>query len=478
MKSRQTDLTQGNLFRNLAILALPIMASNLVQTLYNLTDAFWLGKLGSGARDAVSAVGISFPLIFFLQSFSFGFVVSGNSLVARYKGARQPEMIHRVIGQYFIILIGFVFIFLTGSLLLLDHILTWLQTPAEIFQSTRSYLAIIIPAQAFMMIVISIQSFYQGVGDTVTPMKIQMISVGVNLLIDPLLIFGIAFFPRLEIVGAAWATLFARILAAVLALISLFRSHRELLPRLKDLLPDREMLSQILRISIPASIGQSVSTFGFIVLQGFVNTYGTLVISTHVLNNRIQSLFMMPAMGISNALSAVVGQNLGAGEINRVQESVKVAFKFAIGIMAVGGITVFFFGGLIYSFFISDPLVVRLGGQVMRITCFTSLTFGILFVFLGVFNGAGYTKATMMINISRLWLVRLPLVFLLSGLLLNVSFFQNDILQPILKLFAFPLRERPYFALWYSMLISNIFSALWAIYIYRKGKWKYARVIS
>ena len=476
MKSRQTDLTQGDLFKNLTRLALPIMASNLVQTLYNLTDAFWLGKLGDGAREAVSAVGISFPLIFFLQSFGFGFVVSGNTLVAQFKGARQPDKIHRVIGQYFLVLTGFSFIFLTGSLLLLNNILVWLQTPVEIMESTRNYLSIIIPAQVFMFIVISIQSFYQGVGDTIIPMKIQMISVGVNLLIDPLLIFGIAFFPRMEVIGAAWATLIARILAAILAFASLYRYHPELKPHLSDMIPDKEMLSKIFKISIPASFGQSMTSFGFIILQGFVNSYGTLVISTHVLNNRIQSLFMMPAMGISNALSAVIGQNLGAGEIQRAKDSVKVAMKFALTIMAVGGTTVFFFGGPIISFFINDPNVISLGAEVMKITCFTSLIFAVIFIYIGVFNGSGYTKATMTINIARLWLFRLPLVLLLSGLIFKFVNIEIPLINSILRYIAYPMRERPYFALWYSMLISNAISAVWAYHLYKKGKWQKARI--
>lgn len=473
----QRDLTQGNLFHNLFRLALPIMASNLVQTLYNLTDAFWLGKLGDGAREAVAAVGISFPLIFFLQSFGFGFVVSGNTLVAQYKGARRPDMIHRVIGQYFIILFGFSVIFLSGSLLLLNNILDLLQTPSEIFADTNKYLSIIIPAQVFMFIVISIQSFYQGVGDTVTPMRIQIISVGVNLLIDPLFIFGIAFIPRMGIIGAAWATLIARILAAILAFRSLFKEHKELQPRLKDLRPDKEILNKIFKISIPASFGQSMTSFGFIILQGFVNSYGTVVISTHTLNNRIQSLFMMPAMGISNALSAVIGQNLGAGEIQRAKASVKVAMKLVLSIMAVGGAIVFFFGGPIISIFIGDAAVISLGAEVMRLTCFTSFIFGAIFVYIGVFNGSGYTKATMTINIARLWLFRLPLVFLLSGILLHSGYIKIPFIIEILKAIAEPLKARPYFALWYSMLISNFLSAIWAYYIFTKGKWEKVKYV-
>ena len=478
MKSRQTDLTTGNLLRNLIILALPIMASNLVQTLYTVTDAFWLGKLAEGARDAVAAVGISFPLIFFLQSFGFGFVISGNSLIAQYKGAGLTENLKKVTGQYVLIMLAFSAFFLIVSLSLLDNILTWLHTPAEIMDVTRDYMSIIIPAQVFMFIVISIQSFYHGVGDTVIPMKIQMISVGVNLVIDPLMIFGIWIFPEMGVLGAAYATLFARILAALMVVISLAIYHKELLPTLKDIIPDIKMLKKIISISIPASFGQSMTSFGFVFLQSFVNGFGTIVISTNMLSMRIQSLFMMPAMGISTALSAVIGQNLGAREVQRAKESVGIALKLITLIMAVGGATIFFFGGSIIKVFIDDTAVIALGAQVMKITCFTSFIFAIIFVFIGVFNGSGHTKSTMVINIARLWAFRIPLVFILSGAIMNYWIFGKPPLSGIFTILAYPLRERPYFALWYSMLASNIFSAAWAYIIYRKGKWQKAKIHS
>jgi len=236
------------------------------------------------------------------------------------------------------------------------------------------------------------------------------------------------------------------------------------------------MLKKIISISIPASIGQSMTSFGFVLVQSFVNGFGTVVISTNMLSMRFQSLFMMPAMGVSQALSAVVGQNLGAREIKRAKESVKVAFKLAIGIMMAGGTIIYFFGGFIIKFFIPDPEVIALGAEVMRITAFTSTVFSVIFVFIGVFNGAGYTKATMAINIARLWAFRIPLVYLLSGAVMNYWIFGEQPFSSIFKVIAYPLRERPYFALWYSMLISNILSAACAYYVYRQGKWQKAKI--
>jgi len=470
MKQAGLDLTQGNISKNMMKLALPIMLSNFLQMFYNLTDAFWLGKLGENARGAVSAAGIAFPIIFFLSSFGFGFVVAGTALIAQYRGAGKFEMMRKVVGQFAFILVIFCALFISGSFIFLDKILALLQVPAEIFIVTTQYISVILVGVVFMFTFISYQSFAQGLGDTVSPMKIQIISVFINLMLDPILIFGLWFFPRLEAVGAAYATLIARVIAAIMAIIYLKKKSPILVPRLKDMIPDKVMLKKILKISIPASLGQSITSFGFLLLQGFVNSFGTVVITVFSIGNRLTSFFMMPAMGISNALATVVGQNLGAGKVTRAVKSVKKAFILIMSIMLVGCTILFFFGSFLTRFFINDPEVINIGLRMFRVTSLASFIFGIVFIFMGVFNGSGHTKPTMLLNIVRLWGLRIPFVLMLSGLALK--YVKIDFLNSFLQFMAKPLAEYPYDALWWSMVISNTIIAIWAFLIYRKGRWK------
>jgi putative MATE family efflux protein len=278
------------------------------------------------------------------------------------------------------------------------------------------------------------------------------------------------YFPRLEAVGAAYATLIARIIAAVMAIIYLKKKSPILVPRLKDLIPDKVMLKKILKISIPASLGQSITSFGFLLLQGFVNSFGTVVITVFSIGNRLTSFFMMPAMGISNALATVVGQNLGAGKVTRAVQSVKKAFILIMSIMLVGCTILFFFGAFLTRFFINDPDVINIGLRMFRVTSLASFIFGIVFIFMGVFNGSGHTKPTMLLNIVRLWGLRIPFVLMLSGLALE--YVKIDFLNSFLQFMAKPLAKYPYDALWWSMVISNSIIAIWAFLIYRKGKWK------
>ncbi|MCD4818475.1 MAG: MATE family efflux transporter [Candidatus Cloacimonetes bacterium] len=472
MKKSGIDLTQGNLLKNLLKLSLPIMFSNFLQTFYNLTDAFWLGKLGDKARDAVSVAGLAFPLIFFLSSFGFGFVIAGTSLISQYKGAGNIDQVRQVVGQFIILIVLFSIVFITGSLIFLDKILLLLRTPAEIFTLANEFITVILIGMVFMFIFMSYQSFSHGLGDTVSPMKIQIISVGLNVILDPVFIFGIGFFPRLETYGAAIATLIARIAAAILAIYFMFKKLPELVPQKNNIIPDSEMLKKIIKVGIPASVSHSITSFGFLILQGFVNTFGTLVISTFSIGNRIISFFMMPAMGISSALSTVIGQNLGAKKVERAVKSVKVSFGLVLTIMITGNIFMLLFSSSLIRFFINDPEVIKIGTRMIRVTSFAATIFAVLFVFIGVFNGSGHTKSAMIFNISRLWFFRIPLVYILSGYILNITPFNSSFFYKMLYPLSVPLAQYPYDALWWSMLISNILSSFWAFMVYRKGNWK------
>ncbi len=466
------DLTTGSHLRNLVRLSLPIMISNFMQTFYNLTDTFWLGKLGESARDAVSIAGIAFPIMFFFLSFGTGLVVAGTAMISRYRGAKDSDKIKEMVGQSILIFTVFAVLFIVISLFSLDYVLTLLQTPPEILSLTRSYMQVTITSLFFMFVFLAFQSFSHGLGDTMAPMRIQLVTLTLNVLIDPLMIFGLLFFPKFGIMGAAYATFICRFITAILCLLYFIKKYPAFIPKKHELIPNYPIIKKILIIALPASISQSTISFGFMILQGFVNSYGTVVISINAIGNRMVSLFMMPAMGLSNGLAAIVGQNMGANNIKRIYHSVKHALGLVMLIMVSGGLIMFFFGNELTRFFINDPEVILVGNRMFRITAVASAFFAVLFVFSGVFNGAGQTIPAMVFNLIRFWAIRVPLVYLLSGKLLPLVPHSDTFLSKSLTYIASPLSTNPYDALWWSMLISNILASLIAAYFYKKGLWK------
>jgi putative MATE family efflux protein len=477
MKSeRAIDLTTGHIAGNLWRLSLPIMFSNFMQTFYNLTDTWWLGKLSGDAQGAVATAGTTFPLIFFLSSFGFGFTIAGTAMVSRFKGAGENDKIEEVIGQFTFILIVFSALFVLISQLLVAPIVNALSVPVEIVPQTITYIRYIMIGLVFMFIFLLYQSIAHGLGDTWSPMIVQVVSVFVNIVLDPLLIFGVGFFPRLETTGAAIATMIARLIGATIAIYFMYKHSRHLLPSLSEIMPKWRIIKRILKLAIPGSVGHSITSFGFVMLQGFVNSFGTTIISAFSIGNCMIGLYMMPAMGIHNALAAIVGQNLGAKNVPRAQKTIETALIMVLSIMVVGVSIMYFFGADLTKFFIDSPDVIAVGRRMFKVVSFASLAFSIMFVFLGVFNGAGMTKTTMNLSIIRLWAIRIPLVYILSGHLLRMDFFRNSFLHGALQQLAQPLSKYPYDALWWSMIISNIASVIISFVIFRTGSWKHKKI--
>jgi len=476
VQSSGIDLTKGSIVKNLVTLSLPIMLSNFMQTFYDLANAFWLGKLGENAKEAVSAAGITMPIVFFLASFGFGFVIAGTAMTARYKGANEPEKIKKIIGQLIFILLTFITIILVLSLVFIDQILSSLSTPKEIFSISKGYMSITLISAFFMFTFFFYQGITRGLGNTITPMKAQLVSIGLNILLDPFFIFGISFFPRLETIGAAYTSLIARALAAVLGIYLFSVQSKDLIPQFKDIIPKWDLLKTIFKVSIPSSLSISTTSFGFVILQGFVNSYGTVPISINSVGNRMINFFMMPAMGFSQGLAAIIGQNLGAKDIKRAEKSISYAFLLIMPIMIIGSIFVYLFAAELTRFFINDPEVIEAGKRMFKLTAISALVFGILFIFNGIFNGSGDTKVVMVLDITRLFVLRIPFVYILSGKLIEMRWFSNESIIRFLELISGHLAAYPYDALWWSMVYSNIVSAICAYLVYRTGRWKRVKI--
>ncbi|MCP4221327.1 MAG: MATE family efflux transporter [bacterium] len=451
------NLLEGDLRRTIIKLGYPIALSSLVQTLYNLADAFWLGKLG---RDAVSAPIIAFFVLFFILSLAMGFSVAGTSLVSQYIGAGKKEEANKATGNLmtFLVLLSIALVVL--GLAFDRAMLRVMATPDATFELTLSYFRIMMLGMPLAFPIFVYQSVMNGYGDTVSPLKITIAAALVNVILDPILIFGWLGMPAMGIEGAAWTTVITRALASGVGIYLFFSGKKGIKLKLHHLKPDFKNFSLMLKVGTPSALGMAGTSLGFIVLIGFVNMFGTTVVSAYGIAMRLVHAFMLPAMGISSAVTAIVGQNLGAGNIKRAKASVVKGIKMILWVIIPPVILMEFFGEQMTKWFIpGDPEVHRIGGMVFLIASGSLIFHGISSVLEGAFQGSGFTVPVMVTNIARLWIFRLPFAYIVSMVILDGP---NDIDASV--------------GIWWSITFSTFAALLIILPWYLKGKWARPRI--
>jgi len=426
-------------------LAIPIMLANLLQMMYNLVDAWFLGKISAAA---VSAPSIAFSVIFFLSVFGMGFSAAGTTLVAQARGSGRRDRSDFYAAQTLslVTVVGIA----AGTLGVLgtDPVLALLHVPPETLAYTRVYMRIVFAGTPFMYFYFVLQAVLQGVGDSITPLLVQLGTVTLNIILDAVLIFGLGPFPAMDVAGAATATVISRAVSAGIALVILARGRTGVRIRLKDLPLRLPAMRKFVAIGLPMAIGQGISAFGFTVLQGVVNGFGVAVVAAFGVGNRIIGLFNMPAIGLSRATASLVGQKLGAGQKDDAWSVVRLSLLAMLVFIVPGMAFTFFYGNTLVRFFVDDPLVVHHGATLFRIVSVSVIPFTLFNVINGAFQGGGLTRPMMYLGIIRLWGLRVPLAFLFA---ITLEFGPNGI--------------------WYAMFISNIVAAGVGFILLRQGKW-------
>lgn len=407
MRESKVDILNERMTGALLKLAWPSVTSFLLQSLYNIIDTFWLGKLG---KLEVSAPTIAWPIIFLVLSVGIGLSVAGIALVSQYTGKGEHRTASQAAGQTLIV--GFSVATVLGVLggIGSEWILSILKIPEELFPLTNIYLKTILYGAPLAFGTILINSIFSGRGDTITPMKIMIASVTLNAVVDPILIFGVGF-PGLGVQGAALATVFSRGAVLFYALHLLFSGKKGFRIHFSDLIPVPKMMLRVMRIGFPSSIGGSVTSVAFIIITAMIAQFGPVVTSAVGVGNRVISLATMFSMGLAQATSAMVGQYLGA---ERRNDAYRVVWKSsAINMAVVGAICLFTFllGRQVTALFINEPDVLVEGAKFFRIVSLSVPFFATFNIFDGGLRGSGHTVKSMILNITRLWVIRLPAIY-------------------------------------------------------------------
>lgn len=404
LKKRQLIL-EGNLTKTIIMLSLPLMINNFIQTIYNLTDTYFVGKLGT---TSIAAIQFVWPLTFLMLSFAMGISTAATALISQNIGAHDSDKAISYAGQTILFNGAFSIVFGLIGYGISPWLLKLLGATGPLYQGALSFLQVMFLGMPTLFSMVIFSGIKAGEGDNKTPMIYGAISVLMNIILDPIFIFTLGF----GIKGAAIATVIARGIIGFYAISTLFQKNNALRIDLGRLKFKPSEMKALLRMGIPSSIGQSTAAFGFTILNVFIISLGESTLTAFTIGNRISGLAMMPALGIGSAISAIIGQNLGAGNENRARSAVKVSSILSTTFLILAGILVIVLSENVVKVFSSDPEVILQGTHYMRLITMTLPLVGFFQIFIGTFQGSGHTKISMFLMISRLWVLRIPMLYI------------------------------------------------------------------
>ena len=402
------DLTKGKEARVILKFAMPMLLGNVFQQLYNIVDSVVVGNFIG--KEALAAVGASFPIIFAFLSLIIGIASGSTIIIAQYFGAKDIEKVKRTINTLFIFLFFASIAISIVGILYSEEIFRLLKLPEEVIPQATTYFNIFMAGVIVSFGFNGTSAILRGLGDSKTPLYFLIISTVINIILD--LVFVLVF--KWGIAGAAYASVLAQAGAFITAIIYLNKTHKVIHFSFKNLSFDTDIFKKSIKIGLPTGMQQTFVALGMMALISIVNRFGTDVIAAYSVATRIDSLASMPAMNFAAALAAFVGQNIGAQKINRVRAGFIATLKMSSIISVIVSLTVFLFGEIIIKLFVNDPEVIRIGKEYLIIVGAFYIIFSAMFVIAGVMRGAGDTLIPMFISFIALWIIRIPGAWFLS----------------------------------------------------------------
>ncbi len=463
----ELELTSGGIGRPLFFLSLPIVITNMLQVAYNLADTFWLGQYST---PALAAISFGFPLVYLLISLGMGLSVAGSVLVAQHTGAEETREAEYAAAQTVTFsLLGSIILGALGFVLV-DDFLGLFGATQNVLALATEYMQVIAVGLPFMFGFFVFISLMRGSGDTITPMLVMFGTVVLNILLDPILIFGFQHNPLFTalgagglqqslfaatgytghgVEGAAIATVFSRASAMIVGMAIMLNGSHGIRIHLSELRPDFEYVGRLLRIGVPASLENTGRALSVNLLLFIVGMFSTTVVAAFGVGIRVFSLIFMPAIAVDRGVETMTGQNIGAGKYDRAAATNHFAAKVTFLILAALGAVIFLIAPEIIGLFTDDQGVIREGATFLRWVAPTFGFMGVLRAYTGGLRGAGKTLTAAAISILMFGFIRLPIAWVAS------QRFGPD-------------------GIWLAFAVSNVAAAVIAFGWFQRGTWRKA----
>ena len=414
------------MLRLILSMSLPTMFSMIIQAMYNIVDSVFVSSLG---QDALTALSLAYPLQLMTISVAVGTGVGINSFISRRLGEKNQELANNgAANGIFISIISWLVFLLVGIFLTVPFFKLFNPTPG-VMKYGVDYTSIILIFSVGVMVEIAIEKVLQATGNMIFPMIFQLIGAVSNIVLDPLFIFGIGPFPRMEVAGAAVATVIGQILAMLFAIYIFFFKKHAVQVHVRNFKPSLKIIKNIYAVGFPSIIMQSISSVLVVGLNAILMGFSEAAVSVHGIYYKMQSFVFMPVFGLNQGLMPIMGYNFGAKNKDRLHSAIRYGCIIAAFIMLCGTVIFWFFPAKILSLFNANDDILNMGIKAMRFISLSFLPAAIDIIFSTTFQAVGKGFSSMILSLLRQLVFILPAAFVLSNFGVNAVWFAYPIAE-------------------------------------------------
>ncbi len=450
IRGTNADYTRIPLRRAVFLLAVPMVLELVLESTFAVVDIFFVGKLGA---SAVATVGLTETYLFLLYSIAMGLAMGVTALIARRVGEGAGTEASVTAAQALWIAVLASVPFAIAGIVWARELLALMGADAWTLEHGVGYMRWMLGGNVVILLLFVINAIFRGAGDAAIAMRVLWVANGLNIVLDPLLIFGWGPFPELGIEGAAIATNIGRGVGVLMQLWILFRGGQHIRVTASQLAWSAKLAWQIVRTSL-GGVGQMiVAMTSWIFLMRILASIGSEAVAGATIAIRVMMFTMMPAWGMSNAAATLVGQNLGAQQAERAEAAVWQIGRYNMAYLVLIAVLFFLFPRELVGFFSTDVQVIDVGAEWLRILSYSLFVYGWWMVSVQAFNGAGDTVTPTWINVGFFWLIQIPLAWLL----------------------ALHLQHGATGVFW-AVFVSETSVGLFTLWLFSRGKWKQVQV--
>lgn len=411
VSGKEQDFTTGSIRRAVFMLSIPMILEMLMESVFAIVDIFYVSQV---SVNAVATIGLTESVITLVYAVAIGLSMAATAIVARRIGEKDREGASQAAVQVIFLGVLVSLIISVIGILYPKEILELMGGEADLIAEGYGYTQVLLGGNVTIMLLFLINAIFRGAGDASIAMWALVLSNGLNIILDPMFIFGFGPIPAYGVEGAAMATTIGRGTAVVFQLAVLFYGWSKIKVAFKDLVLRVAVMINLIKVSI-GGIGQFlIGTSSWVFLMRIMSEFGSEVLAGYTIAIRVMMFTLMPAWGMSNAAATLVGQNLGANKADRAEQSVWKTGKFSAIFMGIVSVFYLIFAPQIVSWFTPEVEVIKNGALCLRIIAAGYIFYGYGMVIINSFNGAGDTKTPTWINFICFWLFQLPFAYLMA----------------------------------------------------------------